>query len=232
MLKFLPVFLFLVGCLGTNKIINNYSTYPAYYSQYDSDFRNIVMDFEVDAAMQNSPADIKNIKLIKMVEGEIVGNDPNNPLPINVIAICQRQNNNTNNYIHVEISWWYDASDYQRKQVLYHELGHCSTLSLGHNDTKFKWSCGIGYSIMKSSAVPGIIMEKCWPSMVQELFDPQYKAITDNNDCKNDVCSVKKQEELSPGELLWWAVVTYGYGIFIIVTLMWILAMLFEKGDR
>lgn len=232
MLRFLSVLLFLVGCQGTTKVINTYHSYPDYYSQYDSDFRDIVMDFEVDAAIQNSPANIKIIKSIKMVEGEIVGKDPANPLKKEVIAVCQRQKGNTDNYIHVEIGWWYSASDYERKQVMYHELGHCSSLSLGHNDTKFNWACGIAYSIMKSNAVPGIIMERCWPSMVQELFHPQYGIAPHEDDCENDTCSVKRQEEPSPGELLWWAVVTYGYGIFIIVTLMWVLAMLFENGDR
>lgn len=60
-------------------------------------------------------------------------------------------------------TFWATADEWERRTLVYHELGHCS-LDLDHTDEET-------LAIMNPYILPGYLAKKHWPQLVQALME-------------------------------------------------------------
>jgi hypothetical protein len=83
-----------------------------------------------------------------------------------IIGTCYHFSNDYNEIL-IKKSYWISAGEMRRKQLIYHELGHCE-LERSHKDTSVELDRIRPLSIMKSNAF--LIPRELWDDYVVELF--------------------------------------------------------------
>lgn len=93
--------------------------------QVDSELEFWVSEFETASVQHGRPIEVRD--LIATLEPDSTFDKPNQ------LAFCRLSSNSTPQ-IRVRASTWSQFSEWDKRQLMFHELGHC-ILRLGHNDS-------------------------------------------------------------------------------------------------
>lgn len=192
MKKMILLTFLLFSCGEEKPIINRSGVYPEYYENFDLEFRQIVMEFETDAAKNFTSYDASNVKSIKMVGDKLswIDDEANKT----AVGICYYRMDGVGE-IQIKSSHWEKISYAEKKQMLYHELGHC-VMNLDHDDKFYQWPCGNARSIMNSYVLNKEMIDRCWSDMLINYFQYNPMQLKETEDCfkvsaDSKICLIK-----------------------------------------
>lgn len=178
---------FLFGCQSEEPLVTDYGVFPGYYKNFDREFHLFVSEFEADAASNLTSYDASDVNSIEIVDGPFQGfTEQQNKT---IVGVCYTYSNGATS-VEIKKSYWQKITDSEKKFLIYHELGHC-VLNRGHKNAWQNWSCGTAKSIMGSDVQRREVINLCWNSMVEELFNEEVVGLWHQDDCFIDKNNLK-----------------------------------------
>lgn len=136
-------YIFLVGC-GHDYQVSIEPQYQTYVDRFLSDAHSMNRNIKIYDLI---------IKTTESLRGEIVGQ-------------CQK-GFNTTPVIVISKKYWIDLSEFEREELLYHEMGHCVLMRRHRDDTD---EMGIPKSLMYPYMLPEYVYRYYRNEYVSELF--------------------------------------------------------------
>lgn len=129
--------------------------------QIDAPFVDFVSNFEQSAAAEGKSIAINDLVLT-------FGSTPN----LNETGVCMWAENETPQII-INERIWNTLNDYDKQEVIFHELGHCVLRRIHHNSTMlgYNGTMTIAESIMYPYRIAGSVYRDHMMHYHDELFD-------------------------------------------------------------
>jgi len=122
-------------------------------------FESYVEEFHAQASKYNKAIDLAHLD-ISFGDTQSAGPE--------VIGLCYTYESSEDKDIVINKEFWNDATELQRKELMFHEMGHC-LLDLDHDDSIVN-PPGRPKSIMNSHMIATYWLERFFDDYVKELF--------------------------------------------------------------